>query len=183
MNSTQEGEPTPPTTAQSSGQNRNNNRGRNNNTQSVRSTEGASFEGAYPEIGVVAALRTEIIPKKAPFSVFTEKVADHVITTMKYGSDVEDCIRKMQDPKVGFSAKYKPEPLTDQDPSFDDRLLQQERIKAFVARENVLRDNITKIYGLVWRQCTSALQAVIKGDEEFSSKTSGHDLIWLLTQI
>ena len=40
-----------------------------------------------------------------------------------------------------------------------------------------------KTYGLVWRQCTSALQAVIKGIDMYTVKSRSHDMIWLLNQI
>ena len=65
-----------------------------------------------------------------------------------------------------FAAPRKPAPLGIENPSFDEKMMQQERIKAYVSRENGLKDNITKIYGTVWRQCTSALQAVVKGSDE-----------------
>jgi len=172
------------TRSTSNGRSNNNNRSRNNNNNnSVQSTESNNFEGSCPEVGAVAALRTEKITKKVPFAVFAEKVADYVITNYKYGSDVESTIRELTDPFSGFSELYKPTPLTDPNPSFDIRYLQQERIKAFVSRENILKDNCIKIYGLVWRQCTSALQAVIKGLDGYTANSKKHDLIWLLQEI
>ena len=160
---------------------RNNNRSGNNSKRNrntgIQSTEPVSFEGSCPEIGAVAALRTEKMNKKVPFVVFTEKIADYVIINFKYGSDVESTIRDLSDPFTDFAAVHKPPPLLDPDPSFDDRYLQQERIKAFVSRENVLKDNCIKIYGLVWRQYTSALQAVIKGSDGYIEKSKRHDLI------
>ena len=101
------------------------------------------------EIGAVLALRSEKITKKAAFSVFTEKVADYVISNHKYGSDIEQAIRKLRDPMEGFVDLYKPPPLTVQDPTFDDKLIQQERIKSYISRENALKDNTTKVYGIV----------------------------------
>ena len=88
------------------------------------------------EIGAVLALRSEKITKKAAFSVFTEKVADYVISNHKYGSDIEQAIRKLRNPMEGFVDLHKPPPLKVQDPTFYDKLFQQERIKSYVSREN-----------------------------------------------
>ena len=120
------------------------NRNRNSNRSSrqssgtsitVQSTDSSSFEGACPEIGAVAGLRTEKVTKKVPFSVFVEKVADHVITNVKYGSDIEACIRKVQDPFIYFGSRHKPEPLVDgENAPFGDKWLFQERRPTFHAR-------------------------------------------------
>ena len=148
------------------------NTGNGNNSRARRRTEGSStvqgsdgstFEGGCPEIGAVVGLRTEKITKKVPFSVFVEKLADYVITTFKHAADIEQSIRCMVDPFEDFTDTHKPPPLMVENPSFDERYLQQERIKVYVVRDNALRDNVIKVYGLTWRQCTSALQMVIKG--------------------
>ena len=169
------------------GATRNNRRATNNRQNlsavTIQSTDGASFEGSCSEIGAVMGLRTEKITKKVPFSIFVEKLGDYIITDIKYGSDIENCVRRMEDPFLNFETKHKPTSLTTQEPSFDDKMLQQERLKAYVLRENQLKDNIIKVYGLLWRQCSSALQAVIKGNEEFKLKSSSHDLLWLLKDI
>ena len=92
------------------------------------------------------------VTKKVPFSVFVEKIAGHVITNVKYGIDNEACIRKVQYPFIDFESRHKPEPLVDgENAPFGDKWLFQERLKAYVSRENQLQDNIVKVYGLVWR--------------------------------
>ena len=70
--------------------NRNNNNSRsNNNNTTVLSSDAASFEGGCPEINGVVGLRTEKINKKVPFSVFTEILADYVITELRHASDID----------------------------------------------------------------------------------------------
>ena len=107
-------------------------------------------------------MRTETIKKREPYAVFTDKLADYVITTMKHGSDVEGCIRHLVDPMEGFKEKYEPPPLLDPNPPFNVRFMLEERLKACVKREFELHDNIIKVYGMLWMQCSSALQAVVK---------------------
>ena len=110
-------------------------------------------------------------------------MADYVISNHKYGSDIEQAIRKLRDPMEGFVDLHKPPPLTVKDPTFDDKLIQQERIKSYISRENALKDNTTKVYGIVWRQCTSALQAIVKRSDEYEDRARRHDLIWLLKEL
>lgn len=76
-----------------------------------------------------------------------------------------------------------PTPLNDPDPSFEVKYMQQECLKVYINRENILKDNHIKIYGIVWRQCSSALQSVIKGLDEYKSSAADHYLVWLLQQI
>ena len=161
------------------------NRGRNNRSTNniMQSSEGASFEGACPDIGGILGLRSERINKKLPFSVFTEKLADYVGAEIKYGRDLETCIKLMQDPRKGFEERHKPPPLTVEEPTFDDKYLQQEKLKRYITRETHLEENISKVYSIVWRQCTSALQAVIKGVDGYGEKAAIHDLVWLLKEI
>ena len=165
------------------GNSRNNNRSNNNSATTVQSTEGSSFEGGCPDVNAVVGLRTEKINKKVPFSVFTERLADYVITELKHASDIELSIRVLADPYQGFVERHKPQPLMFENPSFDEKYMQQERIKSYIVRENTLKDNVIKVYGLIWRQCTSALQAVIKGTNGYTIRSRGHDMIWLLEQI
>ena len=92
--------------------------------------------------------------------------------------------QEVQDPFIGFGSCHEPEPLVDgENAPFGEKWLFQERLKAYVSRENQLKDNIVKVYGLVWRQCTSALQAVLKGHEGYTLCATTHDLVWILTEI
>ena len=73
--------------------NRNNNNNRSNNNTTVLISDTASFEGGFPETNGVVGLRTEKINKKVPFSMFTEILADCVITELRHASDIELSIR------------------------------------------------------------------------------------------
>ena len=75
--------------------------------------------------------------------------------------------------------KHKPKKLDDAADQIE-KDIQRERIKQFVSREYVLRSNMEKLYGLLWGQCSSALQATIKGINEYEDKSDDFDIIWLL---
>ena len=40
-----------------------------------------------------------------------------------------------------------------------------------------------KLYGVLWGQCISVLQATIKGIREYEINSNNFDVIWLLTEI
>ena len=50
-----------------------------------------------------------------------------------------------------------------------EKLMLDTKIKAYVAGEEELKNNISKVDAIVWGQCTSNLQAVIKGDNDFEA--------------
>ena len=66
---------------------------------------------------------------------------------------------------------------------FVERMLLETKIKAYVAQEEQLKNNMSKIYVIVWGQCSSCLQAIIKGDNDYDSKHKRRDVIWLFDQI
>ena len=47
---------------------------------------------------------------------------------------------------------------------------------------STLRRNIINIYGLIWVQCSPALQSKLKGDPEYIIKSSTYNLLWLYTK-
>ena len=69
-------------------------------------------------------LRTEKFNKNAPFAIFKDKFADYGIGSVKYGSDIENCIRQLEYPMLGFETKHMPTPLTTETPRFDLKFMQ-----------------------------------------------------------
>ena len=59
--------------------------------------------------------------------------------------------------------------------------MQQEHYKMFTSQESQLEDNMPKAYSLLWGQCTSALQSVVKDVEEYNDKSDKYDTLWFLT--
>ena len=84
--------------------------------------------------------------------------------------------KKLQDPIKAMESKHKPKSLDDAADQIE-RDIQRERIKQFVSRDYVLRSNMEKLYGLLWGQCSSAVQATIKGTSEYEDKCDDFDAI------
>ena len=53
---------------------------------------------------------------------------------------------------------------------FVEKMLLETKIKAYVSQEEQLKNNISKIYVIIWGQCSSSLQAVIKGNNDYVVK-------------
>jgi hypothetical protein len=58
--------------------------------------------------------------------------------------------------------------------------LHAEEMKVFAARRAMLRQNKTKTYGVIWGQCSPALQSELMGEPTFKDKSASFDCIWLL---
>ena len=185
--SSEQGNTTTP--APASGNSNGNSNNNNNNSRTRRNqsntqpTDSNSFEGNVPEIGAVLGLKYEKFKKKsASFEIFLEKVSVYVISNLNDGGDCKLIFRKMQNPTKTFRAKYKPSAPTESSDTVDKDIYKEE-VKLFVSREINLRRNIEKIFGLVWGQCSSALQSNIKAISEFEDKYDDLDTIWLVQEL
>ena len=56
-------------------------------------------------------------------------------------------------------------------------------LKTFMSKRGILKNNITKLWGVVWGQCTDALKEDIIGIEEYETKLDDYDTLWLLQQV
>ena len=61
--------------------------------------------------------------------------------------------------------------------------LHMEEMKVFAARRSVAKQNKTKLYGVIWGQCSPALQSELMGEPDFKEKSSAFDCIWLLGRL
>lgn len=58
-----------------------------------------------------------------------------------------------------------------------------EEMKIFANRRNILKQNLTKLYGVVIGQCTQSLQAEVAGDDNCAIKSRKYDSVWLLKKL
>jgi len=50
-------------------------------------------------------------------------------------------------------------------------------------REEILSENIVKLFGIIYGQCTLALKAMVKGDDKYTDKSINFDEKWLLGKL
>ena len=162
--------------------NRNNRRGSINSRYSVQLTNHITWEGDNSEVNGVVGMKIEKFHLKVTFETFKDKVMNYVISNYKNGGDMKPIFKKLQDPIKVMESKHRPKSLEDSADQIE-RDIQRERIKKFVSRDYVLRSNMEKLYGLLWGQCSSALQATIKGINEYEDTSDDFVPIWLLIEI
>ena len=179
--------PTPDTTTSRPPQTRR----RNNNNINVLSTNPAGYEGECPAHGSILGMRVEKFHKKLPFHQFTEKTYFYIVTNYKDGGDLYPLFNGMEDPLKVLIKRHKPvkpEPSSDEeddDSSLDsvDKEIYREEVKQFVQRKLNLRRNMEKSYGLVWGQCSAALQSYMKGLRDYTKESSVSNITWLLQEL
>ena len=136
-----------------------------------------AWEGDNTEVNGVVVMKIEKFHLKVLFETFKDKVINYVISNCKNGGDTKPMFKKLEDHIKAMEDKHKPKKLDNTADQIENDI-QRERIKQFVSREYVLRSNIEKkLYGLLWGQCSSALQATIKGTSEYEDKCDDFDAI------
>ena len=55
--------------------------------------------------------------------------------------------------------------------------------KAFVDRKSTLTQNLSKLYGLIWGQCTPKLKEDVMGMDEYEVKSNEYACLWLLEKV
>ena len=130
-----------------------------------------------------------------------DKLSTFSISNLKEGGDLTPFFQDLKDPIPEFNSLYKPSPPTtldevdqdenagNDDDSIDsaelalERDIYKEEVKAFVARRNLLKRNMRKLFGLIWGQCSSALQAKVKGISCYTGMAKKLETITLATEI
>ena len=59
----------------------------------------------------------------------------------------------------------------------------REVVKDYVIRLKGVQANVTKMYAIIWGQCSEGLQSAIRMDSAFDEKANEFDGIWLLKTI
>ena len=171
-------------TSRGSGSSRKHGRNQGNNTSSV-DEELKVWKGACENIGGVLGMTSEVIDAKVPFDTFRDKLENYVMRTFDNGSDVIGIITELKDPADDFEARYMPKDIDEEElkKSAVKRTIHDQRCKAYVLREDKMVAAKSKIFGLIWGQCSVGLQAVIRHMDEYNTKKEGQDVIWLLKQV
>ena len=61
--------------------------------------------------------------------------------------------------------------------------LHTQKIKIFAVRQELLTQNLTKIYRVIWGNCTSSLQTKVRSLEGFDEKYSANNCLLLLEEL
>jgi len=133
---------------------------------------GRFFEGAEPKIGGILGFKAERIDKKHTHEKFKDKLINYVGREFKNADDILPMLREGADPKADFKTNHLPKPLSAGDANNEiKKAILKERIKMYIARESQLDENVTKLYNVIWGQCTDQLQSAIKYQSQYEEKS------------
>ena len=87
-------------------------------------------------------------------------------------------VKNLKDPFPNFETKHMPKDLTATEEGSKMKMKMWEmRVKKYMDREEVLTENVNKLYGIVIGQCTPPLRSTIKHDAEYGIKSSAFDTL------
>ena len=142
-----------------------------------------NFEGAKSEIGGVLGMRHEKMKNKVVFDDFIEKFVIYLTANMTGARDVIKTVLDRDDTMARID-KDEPKDLSTADAGSAVKvLLKTEEVKKFGHRKQLAKDNLVKIYGLIWGQCSSGLQTSLKGEQGYDTAVDDHDVPWLLKNV
>lgn len=107
-----------------------------------------------------------------------DKVRNYALTNFKNGKDIMPLFTDMKDPMPSFKNKHKTKTISEEDKKDSVEVdIYQEKIKMYVSREHTVSKNVEKAYGLMWGQCSAALQVRIEGCNNFKNKSNEKDAL------
>ena len=162
---------------------------------------GYRFRGRTNGIPVLGT-HAERRDKKDQFLHFKKGLTHHVGTDFRNLGDILSLITDMEDPNLKLmksmpkktkyledmgitSGKIKQEDGTfcegvDADVVESIEKLYSEDMKLFAGRRALLKQNIIKLYKVVWGQCTPGLQTEVKSNDRYAIESGAHNALWLL---
>jgi hypothetical protein len=159
---------------QSNNRNNNNARARTN----PRTTQVSNFKGSVPDVGAV--IRTMAESKtQGSYKAFQEKLVGYIMEKYEHPRDIAPIVRDLEDMDLEQHEPQDPE----EDASATKVQIHREKVKRHLNQMEALEDNKMRVYGVVWGQCTTALQAELRGVQDFKEKNSAYDCLWVLQQV
>ena len=143
-------------------------------------TQTYEYKGENEEVGVILTLPDERFKFRAPFSSFQKKLKHYALQNYSFPKDIMLIVEKLEDPDATIK-KDEPAELSSQDAQSDSKKWRWHKdLERHIKQVSDLDDNKASLYGLIWGQCTNALQEVIKTDEDYVSYAADFDCVWLL---
>ena len=85
--------------------------------------------------------------------------------------EVANSIKDERNPMSEFEERYKPESKTKIEPGSVEKLILKDKVKDHIIRKISIENNITKVYTLIWGQCTESLPLAVKLNGLFEGKS------------
>ena len=144
----------------------------------------------------VLKTKSEASQNPEQFTLFLEAVATHVGTTFQEAADLDPILTDpFKDPmppllraipskkNIILEFGYESENDIEEDMLESITTLFQEIMKIFSQRQRTVRNNINKLYDLIWAQCFDALKVEVKGHRDYPGRKEERDTVWLLQEL
>ena len=109
----------------------------------------------------------------------------YIIKNLNGGECIVEGIKNTKlDVIDAFKAQNKPNELSDAEKASSIEVeIKKEEIKEYVKKLNLTKSNLKKIYGVIYGNCTESVQAMIKTDADYETKSKDFECQWLLDKV
>ena len=139
---------------------------RNNKSYKVKSPQTSKIDCTWynsqhqehNKMIVILSLRHEKVDNGVEYPVFITELKNHVLCHFNEPADIIPAIDEFEDPKIAL-IQNQPLPTTTLAQNIKllshRRLAKEEEIMCHINRITTLDDNMTKLYELIWKQCST----------------------------
>ena len=133
-----------------------------------------NFEGNVTEIGVIGLPIESNLRNVLLYENFIQAVVLYVLREYKKGADLKHLLERLEDPLPHVGEKPMDPSDTDQKSPF--KLREWEiKYKKWDSLQDQCKDNMVKLYGLLYGQCSSTMKIEIKSQGEYDEKAMESD--------
>ena len=62
-------------------------------------------------------------------------------------------------------------------------MIQDQELNKYVYKKQALKNNLNKCFAIIWGQCTSGVQSILKGEANFKQEEEDVNCLWLLKTV
>lgn len=140
-----------------------------------------TFKGQHKELaGYIYTY--DSATRASQYEKTTERIADWLKSELGFPMDIWRCVANLKEPNI-----YTWIPKTPTVPdNTDDTLIKalfNEEVKEYMMRKRTYNNNKSKAYTVILGQCTEALKAKMKGQDNWDNIHDEHDVVMLLKSI
>ena len=173
------------------GGNRSSGRGYGNRTNDRRTAASSftaiqqadrDFEGNIPELGVIGLPIENNLRKILLYENFIQAVVLYVLREFTKGATLKPLLEQLMNPLSYVGEK--PDDLSEDEQKLPMKIREWDyKYKKYDSEQDQCKENMIKLYGLLFGQCTSALKSEIKSEPEYDERSMKSDALWLLQTI
>ena len=124
--------------------------------------------GEVDDFGAVLGTTTEHIEHKDQWKNISEKLKKYVLQYFHNHEDIIVLVRDRKTPMTVLNTSIHSALSTQDQKDPIIVMIQTKKIEQYVKNRSRLRQNIIRLYGLIWLQCLPALKSELESDPDYS---------------